>query len=105
MQRGRLIKHEAASAEVIGMSQITPYRMVPVVVVLILLVPAVAMQFTAEVSWQWGDFVLMGAMLLAVGWGAVWFLQHLQSPHRWILVALLLLLFLLLWIELAVGLL
>ena len=33
----------------------------------LLLIPLVAMQFTDEVSWGQGDFIIMGALLLAVG--------------------------------------
>lgn len=34
--------------------------------VALLLLPAIAMQFTAEVNWEANDFVVMGGMLLAV---------------------------------------
>ena len=34
---------------------------------LILLVPLVAMQFTDEVNWEVGDFVIFGALLVGVG--------------------------------------
>ncbi len=37
------------------------------IVVLILLVPLIAMQFTEEVNWDLFDFVLMGAVLFGVG--------------------------------------
>lgn len=38
-----------------------------VVVALILMIPLVAMQFTAEVNWDLFDFVLMGAVMFGVG--------------------------------------
>ncbi len=38
-----------------------------VVVVLILIIPLVAMQFTEEVNWSLFDFVLMGTILFGVG--------------------------------------
>lgn len=40
---------------------------VAVVVGFILLVPLVAMQFTDEVNWSVGDFIVMGALLFGIG--------------------------------------
>lgn len=42
-------------------------RVVALVTVLILLVPLVAMQFTNEVAWSVGDFLLMGLLLFTMG--------------------------------------
>lgn len=39
------------------------------VAMLILLIPAVAMQFTGEVDWSLSDFVIMGAIIFLVGLG------------------------------------
>lgn len=70
----------------------------------LLLLPVVAMQFTHEVRWGGEDFLVMGAMLLALGLG-------LEATHRLVrrgaarvLVAgLLIFSFVALWAELAVG--
>ena len=36
--------------------------------VVVLLIPLIAMQFTNEVSWQIGDFVVAGVLLLSSGY-------------------------------------
>ena len=36
--------------------------------VVVLLIPLIAMQFTNEVSWKIGDFVVAGALLLSSGY-------------------------------------
>ena len=70
----------------------------------ILLVPLIAMQFTDEVKWDLVDFVVMGALLLAVGFTYKLIATKLQAPvQRFTLVAVLLLVFLLVWADLAVG--
>ncbi|MDR7335522.1 hypothetical protein [Roseateles asaccharophilus] len=72
--------------------------------VVLLLLPWVAMQFTTEVSWDLGDFVVFGAMLAIAG-GALEGIVRL-TPHRrarlWAAAAVALV-FLLIWAELAVG--
>ena len=35
--------------------------------VVVLLIPLIAMQFTKQVSWQIGDFIVAGALLLSSG--------------------------------------
>lgn len=71
----------------------------------LLLIPAVAMVYTDAVDWSPLDFLVMGAMLLAVGWAINWSVQHVQNKVvRRIALALIIGLFLLLWMELAVGL-
>lgn len=70
---------------------------------LLLLVPLVAMQFTAEVNWTPVDFLVMGTLLF--GTGSLFVLTARRVPRRyWLPIGLLLGLgFLLLWAELAVG--
>lgn len=72
---------------------------------LMLLAPAVAMLFTAEVRWGAGDFLLFAAMLLVAG-GLVELAVRISRHRVFVLGAVLIvgLAFLLLWAELAVGL-
>jgi hypothetical protein len=73
--------------------------------VLLLLVPAVAMQFTAEVSWGPGDFVIAGLLLFGAGSLAVLGLRHVTAFCPRIALVLGIALGLgLIWAELAVGL-
>ena len=73
--------------------------------VLLLLVPAVAMQFTSDVSWGPGDFVVAAALLFGAGALAVLGLAHVNSAGRRaaLLVGIALGLAVV-WAELAVGL-
>lgn len=72
---------------------------------LMLLVPAVAMQFSAEMNWGLGDFALFGAMLL-VACGtyelAAWVTA--RSVYRAGIGLAIAAAFFLVWAELAVGL-
>lgn len=68
------------------------------------LLPLVAMQFTAEVDWSPGDFLVFGAMLLAAG-GAMELLLRASRSTAYRLGAGVAVLtgFLLVWANLAVG--
>lgn len=70
----------------------------------LLLLPAIAMRFTHEVNWSVGDFVVFGAMLLAVG---IPFELAVRSTgdatFRWAVGVALGAAFLLVWMSLGVG--
>lgn len=75
------------------------------VAALILLVPAVSMQFSEEVNWGPGDFLVIGALLLLVG-GAIEIISRFTPMARglkWVFSAVAIAMFLLIWAELAVG--
>ncbi|SES94158.1 hypothetical protein [Stigmatella erecta] len=71
----------------------------------LLLAPAVAMQFTTEVKWDITDFLVMGALIAAVG-GAIEFLVRRSNSPAYRAGAALTLVtaFLLIWVNLAAGL-
>ena len=70
----------------------------------LLLIPFIGMQFTSEINWSVSDFVVMGILLLTTGLLINFALYKLKKPVlRIIAVVTIVLLFLLLWIELAVG--
>ena len=70
---------------------------------LILLVPLVAMQFSSDVRWTFFDFMVMGALLLLVGSLLMLLSRKISSRHFPILAAVVLVGFLYVWVELAVG--
>lgn len=70
----------------------------------VLLLPALGMLFSDEVNWSFFDFLVAGILLFAVA-TALNLILHFVGNKRWrfALIALLLLAFALLWIEVAVG--
>jgi len=70
----------------------------------LLALPAIAMQFTDGVNWQLGDFAVFGGMIaLVVGGIEALSVSKLKLRSKIIGVCAVLALFLLVWIELAVG--
>jgi len=71
---------------------------------LVLLIPAIAMQFSEEVKWSLKDFLVAGILLLIAGLSCEWILQRIKKKRdRILLCAGVFFLFLLVWAELAVG--
>lgn len=71
----------------------------------ILLVPFIAMQFTGEVNWSTFDFAVAGVLLAGAGLAYVLSTMKMGSPRaRLAIGALLAVALLLVWAELAVGL-
>ncbi|KQX01868.1 hypothetical protein ASC94_04565 [Massilia sp. Root418] len=71
---------------------------------LLLLVPLVAMRFTAEVDWSGGDFAVAGLLLAGTGMAYVLAARMVRSAPRRLAVGLALALLLaVVWAELAVG--
>ena len=71
---------------------------------MVLLLPLVAMQFTSEVHWTSSDFVVAGVLLFGTGLLIELVLRKTKKGAWRILAVLgLTLLFLLTWLELAVG--
>ena len=68
------------------------------------MIPLITMQFTSEVVWTPMDFVVASVLLLSAGFGMAYLWKKLaQSTYRFYIIAGLILLFVLLWAELAVG--
>jgi hypothetical protein len=73
-------------------------------VAVLLLIPLIAMQFTDEVNWTLSDFVVMGILLLVTGLTCEFLLRKVKKiEYRIALVGVVLTAFLLIWLELAVG--
>lgn len=71
---------------------------------MVLLLPLVAMQFTSEVQWSASDFLVAGILLFGTGLLIEMVMRKTKKGVLRILAVLgVLLLFLLTWLELAVG--
>lgn len=74
------------------------------VIAFILILPFIAMQFTAEVKWDLTDFLAAGALLLSTGLAIELVFRTVKAGNlRTILFIVILLALFLLWAELAVG--
>ena len=77
-----------------------PFYLLPV----LLLVPLTAMFFTTEVNWSGLDFLVMGVLLFALGAGIELVRGTTKVPEVWVAwIFILLVVFFLIWAELAVG--
>ncbi len=74
------------------------------IILLVLLIPFIAMQFTNEVNWSLGDFVVAGLVLLGTALAIRFIsLNVTKKEHKIILIIIIAIGLLLLWAELAVG--
>ena len=74
------------------------------IVILLLLIPLIAMQFTDEVSWTLFDFVIASILLLCTGILCEFVLRKIKKTKLKIIICLAILaLLFLIWAELAVG--
>lgn len=74
-------------------------------IAVLLAVPLVAMQFSSEVNWSLFDFIGAGILLSIIGFTIDFVLRKTRSRNKRSLILLaIFILFLLVWIELAVGL-
>lgn len=70
----------------------------------LLLIPLIAMQFSNGVNWEIIDFAIMGVLLLIISLLCEFVLRKVKSTKgRIIFCGIVLLAFLLIWAELAVG--
>ena len=70
----------------------------------LLLIPLIAMQFTNEVNWTLADFIIGGVLLLGVGLAIEFVLRKIKRAEYRIAICIgALVIFALVWAELAVG--
>ena len=75
-----------------------------ITVALLLSIPFIAMQFTDEVKWSPLDFIVMSILLLGTGLMCEFILRRVKKTgYRIALIGAILIMFLLIWAELAVG--
>jgi hypothetical protein len=76
-----------------------------IVVAILLSIPAIAMQFTREVTWSAFDFVVAAVLLVGTGLLCELVLRIVKSfKYRLVLCAAILFVLFIVWAELAVGL-
>ena len=76
------------------------------IVGLLLLIPMIAMQLTDEVNWSFFDFIIMGIMLSITGLALGIIILKMVKYHKYrnFLIAIIIMIFLLIWAEFGVGL-
>jgi hypothetical protein len=71
---------------------------------ILLLIPLIAMQFTSEVNWSPGDFIAGGILLFGTGLACEFVMRKVKNiGSRLVICGVILLVFLIVWAELAVG--
>jgi hypothetical protein len=71
---------------------------------LLLLIPLVGTLVFNEVNWSFFDFIVMGILILSFSFGIKQVLKTTKNTkYRILIIGLILILFLLIWAELAVG--
>ncbi len=75
-----------------------------ITIALLLVIPLIAMQFTDEVNWSPPDFVIMGVLLLGTGLMCELVMRKVNNiKYQVAICGVLLAAFVLIWLELAVG--
>jgi peptidoglycan/LPS O-acetylase OafA/YrhL len=75
-----------------------------ITIVLLLLIPLIAMQFTDEVNWTWPDFIAAAVLLAGTGLLCELVLRNVKKTRYRITICIVILaMLLLIWAELAVG--
>ncbi|WP_421801477.1 hypothetical protein [Flagellimonas sp.] len=73
-------------------------------ILVLLAIPFAAMQFSSEVNWSLFDFLVAGGLLLALGFSIDFVTRKAKSfNNKIIVIVAIVILFLLVWAELAVG--
>ena len=71
---------------------------------ILLLIPLIAMQFTDEVNWTLSDFIVAGVLLLCTGIACDFVIRKINNKKFRVAACItILIVFLLVWAELAVG--
>ena len=74
------------------------------IVVILLLIPLIAMQFTSEVNWKLFDFLFAGVLLFGTGLILIFGKRKIKNiKYRNLFYIVIMIVFLLIYSELAVG--
>ena len=72
---------------------------------LLLLIPLIGMAFTDEINWSLFDFIIMGSLLILLSIGINFASNRAKNlKNRVLFIGILVIIFMLIWAELAVGL-
>jgi hypothetical protein len=86
------------------MTQNRRLKKIVISVMIILSIPLIAMQFTNEVNWELSDFIIAGILLLGTGLICEFIMRKVKTKENRIALCLVVITILLLvWAELAVG--
>ena len=70
----------------------------------LLLIPLIGMAITDEINWSAFDFIIMGSLLIALSIGINLVSTRVKNlKNRFLYIGILVLIFMLIWAELAVG--
>ncbi|MEZ7992618.1 MAG: hypothetical protein QMC19_00675 [Flavobacteriaceae bacterium] len=74
-------------------------------ITVLLMIPLIAMQFTNQVNWSVGDFIVMAMLLYGTGVLCEFAIRRITTiSYRYLTIVLILLCCLVIWAELSVGL-
>ena len=77
---------------------------IPSIIVFLLFIPLLAMQFSSEFNWTIFDFIIMGILLLVTGISCEMVLRKVtRLRHRIVACLVIIVVFFIIWAELAVG--
>ncbi len=79
------------------------FKWISALTLMVLLIPLIAMQFTNEVNWQLGDFIVMGALVFGLASGFTLVTRQMPHKSKVITAVAFFAAFVLIWVELAVG--
>ena len=69
-----------------------------------LLIPLIGMAISDEINWSVFDFIIMGFLLILLSIGINFVIKHVKNlKNRFLYIGILVLIFILIWAELAVG--
>ena len=71
---------------------------------LLLLLPLIGMFVSNEVNWSFFDFIVMGILILSMSFGIKQVIMTTKNTnYRVLIIGMILVVFILIWVELAVG--
>lgn len=74
------------------------------IIISLLIIPIIAMQFTNEVNWTVGDFLVAGVLLFGTGLGYELVMRNVSKKNTRVFLGVgIIISLLLIWAELAVG--